>query len=125
MATIPGLGAVRHFRFMHTTYDGRRIAVEYNDYDPPDPARGYVRFRGADPAAAYARLAAGNGVVVSENFAMHFGVGRGDAVALSTPTGPRALPVVATALNYNGDQGSVMMARPLFVSLFGDERVQF
>jgi putative ABC transport system permease protein len=125
IASVPGVGTVHRFRFVHASYAGRRIAIEYNDYDPADPARGHVRFRRGDPAEAFARLAAGEAVVVSENFAMHFGVGPGEVLRLPTPGGVRVLPIVATAANYNGDQGSIMMARRLFTDLFGDPRVQF
>jgi putative ABC transport system permease protein len=64
-------------------------------------------------------------VVVSENFALHFGVGPGDVLQLQTPVGVRALPIAATAVNYNGDQGSIMMSRRRFIELFGDDRIQF
>jgi len=125
IATIPGIQRVHRFRLSHVQYAGRRVAVEYNDYDPSDPVRGRVRFRQGDPAVAYAHLAAGDAVVVSENFAQHFGVGRGDTIELPTPTGTQRLPIAATAVNYNGDQGSIMMARRLYLELFGDDRVQF
>jgi putative ABC transport system permease protein len=125
IASVPGVGTVHRFRFVHASYAGRRIAIEYNDYDPDDPARGRVRFRRGDPVTAFARLAAAEAVVVSENFAVHFGVGPGDVVRLPTSGSVRVLPIVATAVSYNGDQGSIMMTRRLFVDLFGDDRVQF
>jgi putative ABC transport system permease protein len=62
---------------------------------------------------------------VSENFAGNFGVGPGDVIRLSTPGGVRTLPIAATATNYNGDQGSIMMTRALFVELFGDDRMDY
>jgi putative ABC transport system permease protein len=125
IAAVPGVEVVHRFRFMHVTYAGRRVAVEYIDYDPDDPTRSNIRFRRGDPATAFARLAAGDAVVVSENFSMHFGVGPGDVLQLPTSTGIHALPVVATAVNYNGDQGTIMTAHRLFVDLFGDDRIQF
>jgi putative ABC transport system permease protein len=125
LATIPGVASVQRFRFMHASYDGRRIGIEWHDYDPHDPERGGIRFRSGDPASAFPRLATGEAVVVSENFAMHFRLGAGDVVRLATPAGERDFPIVATAINYNADQGSVVMARPLFVELFGDDRVEF
>src|SRR5262249_15056489 len=93
IATIPGVRRVHRFRLAHTRYAGRRVAIEYNDYDPSDPVRGRVRFRHGDPDAAFARLAAGDAVVVSENFALHFGVGLGDTIELPTPSGIRPLAI--------------------------------
>jgi putative ABC transport system permease protein len=40
IASVPGVGTVHRFRFVHASYAGRRIGIEYNDYDPADPARG-------------------------------------------------------------------------------------
>jgi putative ABC transport system permease protein len=125
IAAIPGVTTVHRFRFLHTSYGGRRVGLEYTDYDPADPERGRIRFRRGDPATAFARLAAGEAVVVSENFSTHLGLGPGDVLRLSTPTGIRALPIAATALNYNSNQGSIMMTRRLFVELFGDDRILF
>ena len=122
MAAIPGVAEVRRHRQIHANYEGRRIGIEYTDYDPNDPTRCCVRFRQGDPPSAFAKLAAGEAVVVSENFAQNFGVGPGNVVKLSTPQGVRALPIVATTTNYNADQGSIMMAGRLFVPLFGDGR---
>ena len=125
MAAIPGVAGVHRFRLVHAPLGGRRVAIEYYDYDVDDPTRCCVRFRRGDPPSAYTRLAAGSAVVVSENLAESFHVRPGDMIQLPTPRGLRALPIAATATNYNGDQGSVMMARSLFVDLFGDDRMDY
>jgi putative ABC transport system permease protein len=125
VAAIDGVERVRQFRIMHASYGGRRIVIEHVDYDAADPTLAHLRFRDGDPRAAFARLAAGEAVVVSQNFAAHFHVSPGDVIDVPTPQGPRPFPVAATVTNYNGDQGSIMMSRGLFVSLFGDGRAQF
>jgi len=125
VAAVPGVASVERFRFMHASHDGRRIGIEWHDFDRHDPERGGVRFRTGDPASAFPRLATGEAVVVSENFAAHFRLGAGDVLRLATPAGERDFPIAGTAINYNADQGSVMMARHLFVELFGDDRVEF
>src|SRR5262249_49955379 len=123
VASIPGVAVVHRFRLVHSMYEGRRIAIEAFDHDPDDPTRCCVRFRRGDPSTAFARLATGDAVVVSENFAERFDVRPGDAVTLPTPRGARVLQIAAVATNHNSDQGSIMMARHLFVELFGDDRV--
>jgi putative ABC transport system permease protein len=125
VADVSGVARVHRFRLVHAGFEGARIGIEWLDYDPYDPELGNVRFRRGDPATAFARLASGDAIVVSENFAEHFHVGPGDVVRLPTPRGVRSLEIAATATNFNADQGSIMMARRLFVELFADDRVDY
>jgi putative ABC transport system permease protein len=123
LAGLPGVATVHRFRLVHVLYRGRRIAVESFDNIVDDPVRCCVRFRMGDPIEGYRQLALGEAVVVSENFADKMGTRPGDELTLPTPSGARTLRVVAVVRNFNSDQGTVVMARRLFVSLFGDTRV--
>lgn len=123
VAAVPGVAGVQRFRQVHVQYEGRRIAIDSKDFDPADPDRCCVRFIDGDPVQAFDRLARGEAVVVSENFADKFRIGPGDAIKLPTPQGLVRLPVAATSMNYNSDQGTVMLARTRLVELFGDRRI--
>jgi putative ABC transport system permease protein len=66
---------------------------------------------------------AGDGVLVSEPYAYRRGIGVGDSVRLSTPTGPRSVPVAGVFYDYASDQGVVMIARRLYDSWYRDPGV--
>jgi putative ABC transport system permease protein len=59
-------------------------------------------------------------VVVSEAFALRFGVGPGDMVRLPTPHGPHPFQVSAVYFDYSTDRGVVVMDRSTFTRHFGD-----
>jgi putative ABC transport system permease protein len=62
-------------------------------------------------------------VMVSENFARHFGVHAGSDVELSTHEGTRKFRVIAVAIDYTSDVGSVMFDRAQYIAEFRDSRV--
>jgi putative ABC transport system permease protein len=66
---------------------------------------------------------AGEGLLVSEPFAYRRGIGVGDSVRLSTPTGPRSIPVAGVFYDYASDQGVVMIARSLYDTWYSDPGV--
>ena len=59
-------------------------------------------------------------VVVSEAFALRFGVGPGDRIEVPTPHGPHPFEVAAVYYDYSTDRGVVVMDRGTFVRHFGD-----
>jgi putative ABC transport system permease protein len=59
-------------------------------------------------------------LVVSEAFALRFGVGRGETVYLPTAHGPHPFRVSAIYYDYSTDRGVVVMDRPTFTRHFGD-----
>lgn len=77
-----------------------------------------------DPELAVRAVRDGSGVVISDNLAARFGLEAGDAIVLPTPAGTHQFPIVATvSADYSGDQGSVLLGRDRFVTLWGDDRV--
>jgi putative ABC transport system permease protein len=59
-------------------------------------------------------------LVVSEAFALRFGVGRGETVYLPTAHGPHPFRVSAIYYDYSTDRGVVVMDRRTFTRHFGD-----
>jgi putative ABC transport system permease protein len=62
-------------------------------------------------------------VAISDNFANRRKLTAGDVLSLETPAGPRSYPIAAVIVDYNSDQGIVLMDREVFVRDFGDARV--
>jgi putative ABC transport system permease protein len=72
-----------------------------------------------------ARLRAGEGVCVSDNFAALFGVRPGDSLALPTPAGLRRLPVLATFEDYSWPRGTVLLDLSFLRRLWGDDALSY
>ncbi|MCB0002381.1 MAG: FtsX-like permease family protein [Anaerolineales bacterium] len=75
------------------------------------------------PEAVWEAMQAG-AVMVSEPFANRFNLPKsGGEVTLDTPGGPRTFPVAAIYYDYASSQGTVMMALPLYQSLWNDDAI--
>ncbi len=112
----------------HSTYRGIDVVAEDGlyrlvalDLDP----RGEEAFDfvSGSPEEAMSAFGAGEGVIVSEPFAFRRGLEIGDPVRLSTPSGPRELPVAGVFHDYGSEQGTVMMARPVYDRFYDDPGV--
>ena len=75
------------------------------------------------PEAVWEAMQAG-AVMVSEPFTNRFNLPKsGGEVTLDTPGGPRTFPVAAIYYDYASSQGTVMMALPLYQSLWNDDAI--
>jgi putative ABC transport system permease protein len=60
-------------------------------------------------------------VIVSEPFAIHSRVGRGDRIQLDTPSGEYSFEVKGVYYDYSNDRGTVVMDRDTFRRLYRDD----
>jgi len=74
-------------------------------------------------AEMYARAAAGNGVLVSDNLAQLRGLTLGDTVDLAAPYGAVHLPIVGVLADYTDQQGTIFVDRSVFVRYWRDDGV--
>ncbi len=69
-------------------------------------------------ARAIAEAVASGSVVVSESFALRFGVNEGDSVTLDTPRGPRTFRVAGRIYDFAGPAGSINIDLSVFDQLW-------
>jgi putative ABC transport system permease protein len=69
------------------------------------------------------RLIGQDRVIVSETFAVHFGIQAGDALTVPTPHGPVRMPIEGVYYDYANEQGIVIMDRTTLLKHFGDPRL--
>ena len=62
-------------------------------------------------------------MLVSESFALKFGMDVGDAVALPTVHGIEQFPITGIYRDYSNDRGVVVMDRARYVRAFGDDTI--
>src|SRR5262249_30189141 len=67
---------------------------------------------------------ADDGVVVTESFAQHHRVRKGDRITLPVPGRAATVPVVGVFYDYSTDAGAVLMDRALYARLWGDDRTE-
>lgn len=119
---IPGVELVDLYRLIRSTYEGKPIVIESFSARVSEKVR-KLPVIGGDAKAALVRMAAGDGVVVSESFQSKFGKGRGDVVRLPTPSGFADFLIVAVYVDYSSDTGSVLLDRSLYKKHWGDALV--
>jgi putative ABC transport system permease protein len=71
----------------------------------------------------YRRTAAGEGLIVSDNFAQLRQLGVGDVVDIPAPYGVIRLPIVGVIVDYTDQQGTIFMDRSVFVEHWRDDAV--
>lgn len=76
-----------------------------------------------DPRGMYALAKAGQGVIVSDNFARLQRMGIGDIVDLASPGGLLSLPIVGIITDWSDQQGSVLLDRAVYERYWADDTV--
>jgi putative ABC transport system permease protein len=76
-----------------------------------------------DSVAMYREAAAGKGVIVSENFARLHGAKVGEVLEIPSPSGIVNVRVTGIVRDFSDQQGSVLMARDLFIERWHDDSV--
>lgn len=121
VARLDGVAEVSQGRRARVTERGGStvlLALQSSSRSP----RGF-RFLGDTAPDLWARLEAGELVLVSEPFAYHRRLGVGDRVELFTPQGWRELPIGGVFRDYGSDSGMVAMARGTYAAIWGDSGV--
>jgi putative ABC transport system permease protein len=121
VAAVPGVAAVVGEQTADWEYAGGPIAL--NAFDPryfDTRLFGTWRFVGHTADDAAAAVAAGRGVLVSENFVHNLGGAVGDALQLDSPSGALRLPIVGVVADFLSPRGTVLMSRDLYRARWRD-----
>ena len=124
IAALPGVNRVENVRFAAIPYRGDTAAVIALEMDG-FLARSLHAIEGADKSTVYAQLTAGQGVLVSRNFALRWSVHVGSSLTLQSPTGPLELPVLGFLDDYRSEKGTIFMDRALYKKYWADDAVDF
>lgn len=125
LATIEGVGRVYLVRWVTTDFRGVPVTVHSLDYPRSGPRIQRLLVQRGDPNRVYREVALGRAVAVSENFASRFRVEPGDTIRVSAPRGPVDLKVAGVAVNYNSEEGTIMMSRRLYRRFWKDRLVNY
>jgi putative ABC transport system permease protein len=124
MAKVDGVERVVGLRFLRPDFRETMIvmvAIDAGDYYRGTRAR---LPHGLPALETFDKLAHGNYIVVSDNFAAHFNMKEGDVVTLPRRQGgPVDLTIVGVGQDYTWTKGTIFMDRARYVELFGDDLV--
>jgi putative ABC transport system permease protein len=118
---VPGVARVEPFRILSIRVAERPVFLQGLSI-PDRLARGGLPMVHGDFAAAAPALAAGTGVLLSDNLADRLRLARGDEIVLPTPAGERRFRIEGTYTDYLGslDMGAVAVAQNQLEALWHD-----
>jgi putative ABC transport system permease protein len=125
IARVPGVAYVDPITAIQIPYEESLTAVVAGDAALLRDGRRSLHVLAPDRDRALARLAAGDGVLVTNTFARRFGHDVDDAITLTTPSGAVTLPVLGRYLfePSAGDVGAIRLDRRLYERLYGSDQV--
>lgn len=119
---VPGVAEVQTVRSFRIEVRGTPVLLVVLNMGSFE-GRGHRTRVAEDPRGMYGLAKAGQGVIVSDNFARLQGMGLGDRVDLATPAGRLALPIVGIITDWSDQQGTVFLDRALYEKQWGDNTV--
>lgn len=123
LAAVPEVEAVVGLRYVRPEYNGTvvfMLAIDsavYREYT----ARRMPKNR--EKLELLRELPGGNGVLISENFALKHAVAPGDTITLPSTRGPVELRVIGTFKDYSWSRGTILIDRAAYAQLFQDQLV--
>lgn len=118
LEAVPGVASVDPFLSFEATRDGVPYTVGSGRFDLVAAHGDLPMADGSDPREVLSRALARGEAVVSEPYAVKFGVGPGDVVTLPALDRPVTLRIAGVYRDYSNDRGTVTLDRALFRRLF-------
>ncbi len=122
IASVEGVDAIQRVRSTRIRYGDHPIlliSVELDSLGRRAPRRPVA----GDAREMYRRASAGEGCIVSENFADLERIRLGDRLAIPTPRGLLRLPVVGIVKDWSDQLGTILIDRRVFIREWGDDSV--
>ena len=119
---IEGVAAVDGFRSLRLPWRGEWINLSAGDLSVV-AGRGRLLFLEGESAEILRRARERGEAVVTETFALRFGLKRGDVIRLPSPGGEVPLRVAGVYHDYTTEGGHAVIDRALLRRLWGDRRV--
>jgi putative ABC transport system permease protein len=119
---IPGIDEVQMVRSVRVLVKNVPVMVVATDV-PSLERRAHLPAIEGNTDAMYRESAAGRGIIASENFARLHGAKVGEILEIPAPEGVLRLPVVGIVRDFSDQQGSLLIARDVFLKYWHDDTV--
>jgi putative ABC transport system permease protein len=122
ITALPGVEDVQAVRSLRLNVKGGPVLLIVIDAASFE-RRGHRPTVSEDPRGMYPLATAGQGVIVSDNFARLKRMGIGDTLELAAPGGLVTLPIVGIIIDWSDQQGSVFLDRTVYERYWQDDTV--
>jgi putative ABC transport system permease protein len=122
ITAIPGVEDVQHVRSLRVQIDGgpvMLIAIDAASFE----RRGHRPIVAEDPRGMYPIASAGQGIIVSDNFARLHHKQVGDVIEVPSPGGLLTIPIVGIITDWSDQQGSIFLDRAVYEKYWKDDTV--
>ncbi|MGJ5813570.1 FtsX-like permease family protein [Paludibaculum fermentans] len=116
---IDEIQAVRTARIVHEGTPVMLVAAEVHRL----AKRVKMQVLEGDPRTMYQLVERGQGVVISDNFALLRNVHKGNILHIMTPSGQLDMPILGVVVDYSDQQGTILMDRRVFVRYWKDDTI--
>lgn len=120
---IPAIAAFDTYRGREVVYRDSLITIGSGDFATLARYGNLPMIQPSSAAQAVRHAIRDDGVLVSESFALKFGVDVGDQIELPTTGGTTSFPIEGVYRDYSTDRGVVIMNRALYVAKFHDDAI--
>ncbi|WP_455379060.1 FtsX-like permease family protein [Petrachloros mirabilis] len=122
LQSVEGVEAIDTYRDVQIEAQGQPVSLVSRDLALHAQRGRYLMVEG-DWKAVLKRAAESGGVVVSEVLANRLNLRAGGSVTITTPKGPRTVPVEGVFYDYATDGGKMVMDRRYYRELWDDDRI--
>ncbi len=122
--SLPGIERADALRIGTIEYGGQTVSVLAHDMDAYFAISPDLLDYG-DPKTARDATVRGEGVLVSNNLALRWGLNLGDSIRLDTPGGSLYLPVVGMLDYYRSEVGTIFIDRSIYQKYWNDNDVDY
>jgi putative ABC transport system permease protein len=119
---IEGVANTDPYRFVYINYKDSKIGMASNDFKN-FIKRGNIWFKQGDPKRILKETLAQDGVLISENLEIRYGLKAGERITLNTPTGVRSFLIHGIYYDYSNDLGVVLMDREFYKKVWGEDYI--
>ena len=124
ISALPGVERADALRVASVEYEGEDVSILAHDMDAYFSISPDLLDLG-DPQNARAVTARGDGILVSNNFALRWNINMGDFVKIDAPGGTLNLPVVGMLDYYRSEKGTIFLDRSLYRKYWNDTDVDY
>ncbi|MFB3828287.1 MAG: FtsX-like permease family protein [Bryobacteraceae bacterium] len=123
LRNLPGVEAVQRVRSARIRYQGKPVLLIGIDMEDVPRRSRWRRVIAGDYKDMHRRAAAGEGFIVSENFAELRRLRLGDRLPLPSPSGMLDLPIVGIVRDYSNQVGTIFLDRGSYIRCWRDDAV--
>lgn len=119
---VDGIDEIQAVRTARIVHEGTPVMLVAGDVQRL-AKRVKMQVLEGDPSTMYQIVERGQGVVISDNFALLRNVHKGDVLHIMAPSGQLDMPILGVVVDYSDQQGTILMDRRVFIKHWKDDTI--